>query len=80
MKKIKRKEKLRHVSRLNRLVFGVAILWLVTSVVLLVLAGTGSAQPGRKYQPNNDRTHKDAHHQLYARMSHQAATRSSFIS
>ena len=78
MRKIERRERLRHVSRLNTLVFGVALLWLATSVVLLVLAGTGAAQPGHKYQPNNDRTHKDAHHQLYAGM--ESITRASFIS
>lgn len=58
-----------HASRLNRLVFGVAFLWLVTSVLLLVLSATGSARPDHKYKPNNDRTHKDVHHQLFARLT-----------
>jgi len=79
MKKIERKEKLRHVSRLNRLVFGVALLWLATSVLLLIISGIGSARSNHN-QPNNDRTHRDAHHQLYARMTHQSVTRASFIS
>jgi hypothetical protein len=71
MRKIERKEKLRHISRLNRLVFGVALLWLVTSVLLLVISGIGSARSNHN-QPNNDRTRKDVHHHLYARIDNQA--------
>jgi hypothetical protein len=78
--KIETRSKPQHTSRLNRIVFGVALLWLVTSVLLLVLSGTGSAQSDHKYEHKNDRTHRDAHHQLYARMTHQAAARASFLS
>jgi hypothetical protein len=78
MKKIERKEKLRKISRLNKLVYGVALLWLVTSMLLLVISGIGSARSNHN-QPNNDRTHRDAHHQLYARITHQAPVRASFI-
>jgi hypothetical protein len=74
------KNKPQHASRLNRIVFGVALLWLVTSVLLLVLSATGSARPGHKYEPNNDRTRKDVHHRLFARVEHQAALRTTFIS
>jgi hypothetical protein len=74
-----RKDKLQHVSRLNRLVFGVALLWLVASVLLLVLSATGSARPDHKYEHKNDRTHSNAHQQLLARVEHQAAARASFI-
>lgn len=76
MKKIERKDKLQHASQLNRLVFGVALLWLATSVLLLVLAATG---PNHKYEPKNDRTRSNAHRQLFARVEHQAAARASFI-
>ncbi|HEX3153323.1 MAG TPA: hypothetical protein VHV32_01805, partial [Candidatus Angelobacter sp.] len=60
MRQIERKEKLRQVSRLNRLVLGVAVLWLVTSVLLLVISGLGSARSNHN-QPNSDRTRKDVH-------------------
>jgi hypothetical protein len=73
---IEMKNKPQHVSRLNRLVLGVALLWLVTSVLLLMLSATGSGRPDRA---PNDRTRKDAHHQLYARVEHQATARASFI-
>ncbi|HEY4676788.1 MAG TPA: hypothetical protein VIJ01_06490 [Candidatus Angelobacter sp.] len=62
---IEMKNKLRHASRLNQLVFGVALLWLVTSVLLLVLSAAGSSQR-QKYEHENDRTHRIAHHQLFA--------------
>jgi hypothetical protein len=75
---IEMKNKPQRVSRLNRLVLGVALLWLVTSVLLLMLSATGSGRPDRA--PKNDRTRKDAHHQLYARAEHQATARASFIS
>jgi hypothetical protein len=74
---IETKNKLQHVSRLNRLVFGVALLWLVASVLLLVLSAT--ARPVHKYEHKNDRTHSNAHQQLFARVEHQAAARASFI-
>ncbi|HEY2364642.1 MAG TPA: hypothetical protein VGK36_26245, partial [Candidatus Angelobacter sp.] len=61
-----------------RLVFGVAILWLVTSVLLLVISGIGSARSNHN-QPNNDRTRKDAHHHLYAGIENHAATHALFI-
>jgi hypothetical protein len=79
MRQIERKEKLRQVSRLNKLVFGVAVLWLVTSVLLLVISGLGSARSNHN-QPNIDRTRKDVHHHLYARIENQATASASFIS
>jgi len=78
MKKIERREKLRQVSRLNRLVFGVALLWLVTSVLLLVVSGMGSARSNHN-KPNNDRTRKDVHHHLYAHIENQVTVRTSFL-
>jgi preprotein translocase subunit SecG len=78
--KIETRSKPQHASRLNRIVFGVALLWLVTSVLLLVLSGTGSAQSDHKYEHKNDRTRKNAHHQLFAQVEHQAAARASFLS
>jgi hypothetical protein len=78
MRKIEKREKLRHVSRLNRLVFGVALLWLVTSVLLLVISGVGSARSDHNDR-NNDRTRKDAHQQLFARAENQAPIRASLI-
>jgi hypothetical protein len=47
---------------------------LVTSVLLLVISGIGSARSNH-HQPNNDRTRKDAHHQLFARVEYQASAR-----
>jgi hypothetical protein len=79
MRQIERKEKLRQVSRLNRLVLGVAVLWLVTSVLLLVISGLGSARSNHN-QPNSDRTRKDVHQQLYARIENPATARASFTS
>jgi hypothetical protein len=76
---IERKDKLQHTARLNRLVFGVALLWLVASVLLLVLSATGSARPDHNYQHHNDRTRSNAHQRLFARVDHQAAARASFI-
>jgi hypothetical protein len=76
---IERKDKLQHVSRLNRLVFGVALLWLVTSVLLLVISGLGSARSNHN-QPNNHRTRKDVHHHLYARIESHAAAHAHFVS
>jgi preprotein translocase subunit SecG len=61
-----KKNKPQHASRLNRLVFGVALLWLVTSVLLLVLS-TGSPQPDNKYEHMIDHTRMNAHQQLFAR-------------
>ena len=70
-----------HISRLNRLVFGVAILWLVTSVLLLMLsAGSHGSHYDNNYEHKLDRTRKNAHQQLYARAEHQATARASFIS
>ena len=69
MRQIERREKLRQVSRLNRLVFGVALLWLVTSVLLLVISGIGSARSDHDRQ--NDRTRRDVHHHLLARIENQ---------
>jgi hypothetical protein len=76
---IEKKMRLQHTARLNRLVFGVALLWLVTSVLLLVIAGVGSARSNHNNR-NNDRTRKDAHQQLFARVKNQATARASFIS
>jgi hypothetical protein len=73
---IETKNRPQHASRLNRIVFGVALLWLVTSVLLLVLSATGPARPG--HEPKNNRTRKDAHQQLYAQVEHQATARTSF--
>lgn len=72
------KNKPQRVSRLNRLVLGVALLWLVTSVLLLMLSA--GSHHDNNYQHKIDRTRKDAHHQLYARAEHQATARASFIS
>lgn len=81
MKKIERREKLRKISRLNKLVYGVAILWLVTSMLLLVISGIGSARSGHNQpNPNNDRTRKDAYRQLFARVENQATACALFIS
>jgi hypothetical protein len=79
MRSIERKEKLRQVSRLNKLVFGVAVLWLVTSVLLLVISGMGSSRSNHN-PPNNDRTRKDVHHHLYAQIGNQAAPHTAFSS
>ena len=79
MRQIERKEKLRQVSRLNRLVLGVAVLWLVTSVLLLVISGLGSARSNHN-QPNSDRTRKDVQQQLYARIENPATARASSVS
>ena len=76
---IETKNKPQHASRLNRLVLGVALLWLATSVLLLVLSGTGSAQSDHKYEHKNDHTRKDVQHQLFARIEHQAVARAAFI-
>ena len=72
--------RLQHTARLNRLVFGVALLWLVTSVLLLVISGLGSARSDHNDDHQNDRTRKDAHQHLFARVEHQGMARSSFIS
>jgi hypothetical protein len=71
--------RLRHAARLNKLVFGVALLWLVTSVLLLVISGIGSTRSDHNDR-QHDRTRKDVHHQLFARAEHQATARVSFIS
>jgi hypothetical protein len=70
---IEMKNKPGHTSRLNGLLWGVALLWLVTSVLLLVLSAAASSQPHQKYEHKNDRTHSNAHHQLFARVEHQPA-------
>ena len=74
-----KKIRLQHTARLNRLVFGVALLWLVTSVLLLVIFGLGSARSDHNDR-QNDRTRKDVHQQLYAGAEHHAAARASFKS
>jgi hypothetical protein len=76
---IERKDKLQHASRLNRLVFGVALLWLAASVLLLMLFAASSSQPRQQYEHKNDRTHRNAHHQLFASVSHLTAAGSSLI-
>jgi len=77
---IEKRIRLQHTARLNRLVFGVALLWLVTSVLLLVISGLGSARSNHNNDRQNDRTRKDAHQQLFARVENYAAARASFIS
>ena len=72
---IEKKNTPQHASRLNRIVLGVAFLWLVTSVLILVLSATGSARPG--HEPKNDHTRKDLHHQLYAHLGYQPTARAS---
>ncbi|HXA85052.1 MAG TPA: hypothetical protein VNZ47_08260 [Candidatus Dormibacteraeota bacterium] len=59
-----------HTSRLNGVVFGVALLWLATSLLLLVLSWAGSRR--------NDHPRKDSHQQV-ARIVPQAAARASFV-
>jgi hypothetical protein len=76
---IEKRIRLRHAARLNKLVFGVALLWLVTSVLLLVISGIGSGRTNHSDR-QNDRTRKDVHHQLFARAEHQAVARASLIS
>jgi len=76
---IEKRIRLQHTARLNRLVFGVALLWLVTSVLLLVISGIGSTRSHHNDR-QNDRTRKDAHQQLFARVENYAAARASFIS
>jgi hypothetical protein len=43
----------------------VALLWLVTSLLLLVISGIGSARSDHNNR-KHDRTRKDAHQQLFA--------------
>ncbi len=76
---IEKRIRLQHTARLNRLVFGVALLWLVTSVLLLVISGLGSARSDHNDR-QHDRTRKDVHHQLFARGENQATARASFLS
>jgi len=57
----------------------VALLWLVTSVLLLVISGIGSTRSDHNDR-QHDRTRKDAHHQLFAQVEHQTAAQASFIS
>ena len=76
---IEKRIRLRHAARLNKLVFGVTLLWLVTSVLLLVISGIGSTRSDHNDR-QHDRTRKDVHHQLFARVAHQMAARASFIS
>lgn len=61
---IETKSRPQHASRLNKVVFSVALLWLATSLLLLVLYRTGSAHA--------DHPRKDSHQQ-FARLVHQAA-------
>jgi len=75
--------RLRHTARLNKLVFGVALLWLVTSVLLLVISGLGSTRSDHNHSQHHsqhDRTRKDVHHQLFARAEHHIRAGASFIS
>jgi hypothetical protein len=67
---IETKTKPLHGSRLNRVVFGVALLWLATSMLLLVLVWTASTPA---HHPHKDQ------HQQFARVVHQAAARASFM-
>jgi hypothetical protein len=76
---IEKKNKPEHNSRLNKLVFGVALLWLVTSVLLLVFSATGSAQHNHKYEHKNNHTRSKANQQLFAWVEQQTAARASFI-
>jgi hypothetical protein len=55
----------------------VAVLWIVTSLLLLVISGIGST---RHNDRQHDRTRKDVHHQLFARVEHHARASASFIS
>jgi hypothetical protein len=71
--------RLRHTARLNRLVFGVALLWLVTSVLLLVISGLGSARSDHN-DHQNDRTRKGVHQQLFARIENHATAHAAFKS
>jgi hypothetical protein len=74
---IETKNKPRHASRLNRLVLGVAFLWLVTSVLILMLS---AGSHGRKFEHKSDHTRKNAPQQLYAQVEHQATSRAFFTS
>jgi preprotein translocase subunit SecG len=67
---IETKIKPQHASRLNRVVFGVALLWLATSLLLLMLYRAGSAHD---QHPNQDS------HQQFAHLVRQAAARASLI-
>jgi hypothetical protein len=67
-----------HASRLNRVVLGVAFLWLVTSVLILMLSA--GSHHGNKFEHQIDHTRKNAHQQLYAQLEHQATARASFRS
>jgi hypothetical protein len=59
-----------HASRLNRVVFGVALLWLATSMLLLALVWIAFTHA---HHHHNDQ------HQQFARVAYQAAARASFI-
>jgi hypothetical protein len=74
--KLKRKDMPQHASRLNRIVLGVAFLWLVTSVLILMLS---AGSHGGKLEHKIDHTRKNAHQQLYAQVEHQAPPRASFV-
>jgi hypothetical protein len=76
---IEKKIRLRRTARLNRLVFGVALLWVVTSVLLLVISGMGSSRTNHNDR-QNDRTRKDAHQHLFARGENRATARAFFKS
>jgi hypothetical protein len=69
MKESKRKPR---IARLNRVVFGVALLWLATSLLLLLFYRPA---PSNAVQPST--AHKPMHYQ-YAMAASQAA-RASFI-
>jgi hypothetical protein len=48
-------------------------------VLLLVLAGTGSAQSDHKYEHEIDHTRRNTHQQLFASVERRPAARASFI-
>jgi hypothetical protein len=60
---IETKSRPQPASRLNGVVFGVALLWLAMSLLLLVLSWAGSS---RNHHPRKDS------HQQFARMMNQA--------
>jgi hypothetical protein len=63
-----------HRSRLNKLVFGVALLWLVASLLLLLYhPGPAAVQPHRARHPETRA------HQRLALTASQATARASFM-
>jgi hypothetical protein len=67
---IETKSRPQPASRLNGVLFGVALLWLATSLLLLMLSWAGSRR--------NDHPRKDSHQQ-FARILRQAAAHASFV-